>query len=60
MNVTTWKTKDINMDFIVGLRQTRRKNDSICLVVDRLMKSTNFIPVKYTYSAKEYDRIYIN
>ena len=48
------------MDFIVGFPQTRRLNDSIWVIVDRLTKSANFIPVKSTYTAKDYARIYIN
>ena len=60
MQFPTWKWEDINMDFVVGLPQTQRQNDSIWVVVDRLTKSAQFIPVKSTYSAQEYARIYIN
>ena len=60
MDVPTWKWKDINMDFIVGLPLRRRQNDSIWVIVDRLAKSTHFIPVKSTYSAKEYVWLYLN
>ena len=48
------------MDFIVGLPWTRRQNDSIWVVVDRMTKSAHFIPVKSTYSAKYYAKIYID
>jgi len=41
------------MDFIVGLRMTTRRHDSIFLVVDTLTKSAYFIPVKTTYNAPE-------
>ena len=47
------------MDSIVGLPLTRRQNDSIWQVVDRLTKSTHFISVKSTYSVKDYAKIYI-
>jgi hypothetical protein len=33
------------MYFIVGLPLTARKFDSIWVIVDRLIKSTHFIPV---------------
>ena len=60
MQVATWKWEDINMDFIVGFPRTRRKNDSTWVLVDRLTKYANFIPVSSTHSAEEYARIYIN
>ena len=50
----------MNMDFVVGLPRTQRKYDSIWVVVDRLTKSSHFIPVKFTYSKEECARIYIN
>ena len=60
MDVPTWKWKDINMDFVIGLPCTRRQNDFIWVIVDRLTKSAQFIPVKSTYSAEEYARLYLN
>ena len=44
----------------MGLPRSRRKNDSIWVVVDRLRKSAHFIHVKSTYSTEEYARININ
>ena len=60
MNVPTLKREDINMDFLVGLPQKRRRNDSTWVIVDRLKKSSHFIPIKSTYFAVDYARIYIN
>ena len=37
------------MDFITGLPRTKKHNDSIMVVVDRLSKATHFIHVKSTY-----------
>ena len=45
MDVPTSKLETINMDFVVGLPQTQRKNESISVIMDRLTKSTHFIPV---------------
>ena len=50
LQVPTWKCEETNMDFIVDLPQTQRKNESIWVVVDRLTKSAYYIPVKSTYS----------
>ena len=38
--------------------QTLKKHESIWVVVDRLTKSAHFIPVKSTYSAEDYAKIY--
>ena len=51
---------DINIDFVVWLPGTRRQNDSIWLIKGRLTKSAHFVPVKFTYSAEEYERFYLN
>ena len=48
------------MDFVVGLPQTQNSYDSIWVVVDRLIKSACFIPVKCTYSAEDYARIFLD
>ena len=46
------------MDFIVGLPTTKKGCDSIWVIVDRLIKSTHFIPVKSTYHPHNYAEIY--
>ena len=48
------------MDFVVSLPRTRRQHDSIWVIVDRMTKSAHFIPVKSTYRAKDYARLYID
>ena len=37
------------MDFIMGLPKSKKKNDSISVVVDKLSKESQFIRVKSTY-----------
>ena len=37
------------MDFITVLLKSKKHNDSIFVVVDKLSKATHFIPVKSTY-----------
>ena len=48
------------MDFVVGLPRTRRQHDFIWVIVGRLTKSSHFIPVKSTYRAEDYTRLYID
>ena len=40
-----WKWDKITMDFVIGLPRTRRQHDAIWVIVDRLTKSTHFLPV---------------
>ena len=47
------------MDFLVGLQLTRRKHDSVWVVVDRLMKSSHFLPVRTDYSLDKLAKLYI-
>ena len=60
IEVPTWKWKTINMDFVIGLLKTSRQHDSIWVIVDRMTKSAHFIPVKCTYRAEDYARLYID
>jgi hypothetical protein len=48
------------MDFIMGLPLTAHKFDSIWVIVDRLTKSTHFIPVSTKYRVEKYAEIYIS
>jgi hypothetical protein len=45
------------MDFIVGLPLAARRHDSIFVVVDTLMKSAHFIPVRMMYQAPDIARV---
>ena len=47
------------MDFVVGLPVTRRKHDSIWVVVDRLTKSAHFLPVRTNYPLDKLAELYI-
>ena len=39
------------MDFITSLMKSKKQNDSIFVVVEKLSKTSHFIPVKSTYKA---------
>jgi transposase InsO family protein len=54
------KWEVISMDLIVGFPLTTRRNDYIFVVVNTLMKSTHFIPVRTTYQAPDIARIFVN
>jgi hypothetical protein len=42
--IPEWKWNEIAMDFIFGLPKTPAREDSIWVVVNRLMKSAHFFP----------------
>jgi hypothetical protein len=58
--IPSWKWEDLSMDFIVGLPNTSRHHDSIWIIVDRLTKTTHFLPVHTTHKAEKYAEIYID
>ena len=47
------------MDFLVGLPNTKRHFKSIWVIMDRMTKSSHFIPMKSTYRAEDYVILYI-
>ncbi|KAM3202495.1 hypothetical protein P3L10_030119 [Capsicum annuum] len=47
------------MDFVIGLPSSRRHHDSIWVMVDRLTKSSHFLPVHTSYTAEDYAKLYI-
>jgi hypothetical protein len=59
LSIPDWKWDNISMDFIVGLPMTAHKFDLIWVVMDRLSKSTHFIPVNTNYKVQKYVEIYI-
>jgi hypothetical protein len=50
----------ITMDFVPGFPKGRKGNDVIWVIIDRLTKSTLFLPIKMTDSIDKLAKIYIN
>jgi hypothetical protein len=57
--VPKWKWEEISMDFMIGLPQTQKGNDSIWVIIDRLTKVAHFILVKTTYGGATLARLYL-
>eukprot|EP00253_Pinus_taeda_P020750 PITA_20750 len=57
--IPEWKWEVITMDFIIGLPKSKKGNDSIMIVVDKLSKSAHFIPVQSTYRAAQIANIFM-
>jgi hypothetical protein len=56
ISISEWKWDNISMDFIVGLPLTAHKFDLIWVIMDRLSKSTHFIPIHTCYDARRMQR----
>ena len=52
-----WKQEIIYMNFITGMLIYQRHLDPIWVIVDRLIKSAHFLPVKTTYSVEDYAKL---
>ena len=48
------------MDFVFGFPLTQKKHDSIWVIVDKLTKSTHFLPVQLDYSMDPLTELYVN
>ncbi|KAL0428121.1 UNVERIFIED_CONTAM: Transposon Tf2-11 polyprotein [Sesamum latifolium] len=46
LSIPEWKWRKITMNFVIGLPRTLRKHDAIWVIVDRLMKSAHFLPIR--------------
>ena len=60
IGIPTWTWKIINIYCITWLPQTRRKHDSIWVIVDKMTKSSHFLAIKTTDLVKDYAKLYIN
>jgi hypothetical protein len=47
------------MDFVVGLPKAPSGQDSIWVIIDRLMKSAHFLPIKITDSMEKLVELYV-
>ena len=56
--IPSWKWQEIGIEFITGFPRTSQGYESIWVTVDRLTKSAHFVPVRTTYSVKQYTELY--
>nr|GEY25823.1 putative reverse transcriptase domain-containing protein [Tanacetum cinerariifolium] len=57
--IPMWKLERITMDFVLKLPKTSNGHDTIWVIVNRLTKSTHFIPTQAIYSMETLTRLYI-
>ncbi|KAL4017120.1 hypothetical protein IC575_024794 [Cucumis melo] len=59
LSVPGWKWESVSMNFITGLPRTLKGYTVIWVVVDRLTKSSHFVPWKFTYIASKWGQLYM-
>jgi ribonuclease HI len=59
LEIPVWKWEDVSMDFVVGLPRTPNGNDSVWVIVDRLIKVAHFVPVKTRYATEKLADLYV-
>ena len=58
--IPEWKWERITMDFVFKLPPTVQRHDDIWVVVDRLTKSTHFIPIREKFSPHKLTELFMN
>jgi hypothetical protein len=60
LSIPEWKMGKHKYGFHCGFTRTSRGYNSIWVIVDRLTKSTHFIPASTTYRARQYTELYMS
>ncbi|GKC07363.1 putative reverse transcriptase domain-containing protein [Tanacetum coccineum] len=58
--IPIWKWEGIAMAFVTKLPRTSSGHDTIWVIVDRLTKSTHFLPMREDYKMERLARFYLN
>ena len=58
--IPQWKLDNIPMDFVSSLPLMQKKHDSVWVIIDRLIKSAIFIPVRIDYSMDRLVELYMD
>ena len=60
LEIPQWKWEHITMDFVVGLPRSQAGYDGIWVIVDRLMKTSHFLPFKTRWSVSKLAELFIS
>ncbi|WOH15373.1 hypothetical protein DCAR_0934911 [Daucus carota subsp. sativus] len=60
LSIPEWKWEKITMDFVTNLPKTRKGNDAIWIIVDRLTKSAHFLPIRWGCTLDHLAQRYVN
>ena len=56
--IPEWKFDHIEMDFVTGFPKSKRGNDAIFVVIDKLTKVAHFLPIKESITAAQLAELY--
>ena len=56
--IAEWKFDHIEMDFVTGFPKSKRGNDAIFVVIDKLSKVAHFLPIKESITAAQLAELY--
>jgi DNA-binding transcriptional regulator WhiA len=59
LHIPEWKWEVVTMEFITNLPRTNKQHDLIMVVVDKLTKDANFIPVNLTHKETNIADVYL-
>ena len=59
LGIPEWKWDNVSMDFMSCFPKTAKGNDSIWVIVDRLMKSYHFLPMKINHPIERQAKMYV-
>ena len=60
LDIPVWKLEHATMDFVTGLPKTRRKNDAVWVIVDRLTKFVHFLPMRANLPLTQLAELYVS
>ncbi|GJU08808.1 putative reverse transcriptase domain-containing protein [Tanacetum coccineum] len=58
--IPVWKWEGVAMDFVTKLPRTSSGHGTIWVIMDRLTKSTHFLPMREDYKMERLARLYLN
>ena len=59
LSILEWKWENITMDFVSGLPKSSRGNDTVWVIIDRLTKLANFLPIRTTFTLDKLASLYV-
>ena len=57
--IAEWKWEHVTMDFVTGLLRSQRGHDAVWVVVDRLVKTAHFLPIRVSDPVNTLSHLYI-
>src|SRR4051812_21913617 len=57
--VAKWKWEHVTKDFVSALPRSFEGHDTIWVIVDRLTKSTHFLPIRGTDKIEKLSKLYV-